>query len=152
MKITKKGEYALRALIVLASAFENKETLTLRQISERDELPFKFLEQIMIGLKGAKLVQSMKGKHGGYALSRNPKEITLGEIIRVVDGPLAPILSAEEMEHRIETDGKHAGLYSILLDVRNAISKILDKRTLADILEITLERASAKRGTQMYYI
>ena len=152
MKITKKGEYALRALVILASAYEGKETLTLRQITERDKLPFKFLEQIMIGLKRARLVLSTKGKHGGYVLSRHPKEITLGEIIRVVDGPLAPILSAEEMEHRIEEDDKHAGLYTVLLDVRNAISTILDKRTLADILEISIERASAKRGGPMYYI
>lgn len=152
MKITKKGEYALRALIVLASVYDGGGTLTLRQIAERDKLPFKFLEQIMMDLKHARLVQSTKGKHGGYVLARPPKEVTLGEIIRFVDGPLSPILSAEEMEHRIESDDKHAGLYSVLLDVRNAISKILDKRTLADILEISIDRASAKRGGPMYYI
>ncbi len=151
MKITKKGEYALRALLVLASAYESRETVTLREIAKKDDLPFKFLEQIMMNLKRARLVRSTKGKYGGYVLSRSPKEVTLGEIIRWVDGPLAPILTAEEMEHRIESDEKHAGLYSVLLDVRHAISKILDKRTLADILEITLERSSHKHG-QMYYI
>ena len=152
MKISKKGEYALRSLLVLASNYEGGETLTLREIAERDKLPFKFLEQIMMDLKRAELVQSTKGKYGGYVLSRNPKEITLGEIIRVIDGPLAPILTAEEMEERIESGEKHAGLYAILLDVRNAISKILDTRTLADMLEISLERASFKRGGTMYYI
>ena len=152
MKITKKGEYALRALTVLAVSYEDKETLTLREIARRDDLPFKFLEQIMMSLKRAGLIRSAKGKNGGYILARHPKEITLGEVIREVDGPLAPILTAEEMERRVEADDRHAGLYSILLDVRNAISRILDKRTLADMVEISIDRASAKRGSQMYYI
>ena len=152
MKITKKGEYSLRSLLVLATTYDSKETITLREISEREDLPFKFLEQIMMDLKRARLVRSTKGKYGGYALARHPKEITLGEIIRVVDGPLAPILSAEEMEQRIEANDRNSALYTVLLDVRNAIAKILDKRTLADILEISLERSWAKANSQMYYI
>ena len=152
MKLTKRGEYGLRALLAL-SMVHGKKTLSLREISFRERLPVKFLEQIMMTLKRARLVESVKGKHGGYSLARAPEKITLGEVIRVVDGPLAPIATAEEIKRRIQRDDCHPGLYSVLLDVRNAISEILDHKSLADICTKSLE-LSHSRGTtrQMYYI
>ncbi len=152
MKITKKGEYALRTLLVLASTYEKGKTLSLHEIAEKENLPVKFLEQIMMILKRARFVQSTKGKHGGYFLSRPPKEITLGEIIRAVEGPLAPFLSAKEIEDRIQNTSRNGGLYETFLDVRNAIAGILDKRTLADVLERSNELSLSSAAQPMYYI
>jgi Rrf2 family protein len=151
MKITKRGEYALKALLVLCSVYDER-TLSLREISEQEKLPLKFLEQIMMVVKRTGLVRSIKGKHGGYALARPPREITLGEIIRAVDGPLAPVGTAGEIARRIESGSGHPGLYSILLDVRNAISEILDKQTLADVCERSRELRLTKASGRMYYI
>lgn len=147
MKITKRGEYALRTLLVLAANHERGTVYSLHQIAEKENLPVKFLEQIMMILKRAHFVTSTKGKHGGYLLARSPKEITLGEIIRTVDGPLSPFLTAQEIEGRIKSS-EHAGLYATFLDVRNAISQILDKTTLADILDKSAQFTSGP----MYYI
>ena len=151
MKITKRGEYALKALLALAFV-HGQRTLSLREISQQERLPVKFLEQIMMVLKRSGFVQSTKGKHGGYALSRTPKEIIVGEIIRVVDGPLAPIATAQEIQNRILKEERHPGLYSTLLDVRNAISKILDHKSLADICSKSLELACSRPKNQMYFI
>jgi len=151
MKITKRGEYALKALLALAFV-HGQRTLNLREISEQEKLPVKFLEQIMMVLKRGGFVQSTKGKHGGYALSRTPREITVGEIIRVVDGPLAPLASAKEIESQIQREEHHPGLYAVLLDVRNAISEILDHKSLADICSRSLELAHAHPKNQMYFI
>ena len=151
MKITKRGEYALKALLALAFVYGQK-TLSLREISGQEKLPVKFLEQIMMVLKRSELVQSIKGKHGGYSLSRPPEEIAVGEVIRVVDGPLAPVATAQEIERRIQREERHPGLYSILLDVRNAISEILDHKSLADICTKSLELTRSSSTRQMYYI
>ena len=97
-------------------------------------------------------VQSTKGKHGGYALSRSPHEITLGEIIRAVEGPLSPLGTVTEIEKKIQREENHAGLFVTLLEVRNAISDILDKKTLADICEKSLEIQCSKMKSPMYFI
>lgn len=151
MKITKRGEYALQTLLALSFVY-GERTLSLREISEQEDLPVKFLEQIMMLLRRAGLVESTKGKHGGYTLARPPKAITLGEIIRTVDGPLAPIATAAHIQKCIEKSDRQAGLYCFLLDVRNAVAEILDKRTLADVCEKSLELARSKPAHQMYYI
>ena len=152
MKITKKGEYALRSLLALASIYESERAVAVRGIAEEEKLPIKFLEQIMMVLKQAGLVRSSKGKGGGYTLSRHPREITLGEIIRTVDGPLAPISTASEIQKKIRKNDRDAGLYVTLLEVRNAICEILDKKTLADVLEKSFELAWSEPANQMYYI
>lgn len=123
MKLTKRGEYGLKILLALALVY-GQRTLSLREISVREKLPVKFLEQIMMILRRSGFVESMKGKHGGYSLSRPPDKITVGEIIRAVDGPLAPIATAEEIERRIQKDEHHPGLYSTLLDVRDRKSVV----------------------------
>lgn len=151
MKITKRGEYALKALLAMAFVYGQK-TLSLREISREERLPVKFLEQIMMVLKRNDFVQSTKGKHGGYALSRPPQTITVGEVIRAVDGPLSPVGNAKEIERRIRQDDRHPGLYSTLLDVRNAISEILDHKSLADICTRSLEIGRSSESRQMYYI
>lgn len=150
MKITRKGEYALEALLDLAFLYGEK-TASLRELSQKNNISYKFLEQIMAVLKQAGFVESAKGKFGGYSLARPPKEITLGEVIRAVEGPLSPISTAAEMKKRIKQD-KHPGLYFTFLEVRDAISEILDQRTLADICEKSLELGASAPNHEMYYI
>ncbi len=151
MKLTKRGEYSLKALLALALTYGQK-TLSLREISVQEKLPVKFLEQLMMVLKRNHLVASVKGKHGGYSLARSPEAITLGEVIRAVDGPLAPYATAEEIQKRIRRNDSHPGLYSTLLDVRNAISEILDHKSLTDICTKSLELSESRADQQMYYI
>ena len=151
MKLTKRGEYGLRVLLALSRAYGQK-TLSLRQISVDERLPVKFLEQIMMILKRARLVESVKGKHGGYSLARSPESITVGEVIRVVDGPLAPFATSDEIKRLIQKDNHHPGLYAVLLDVRNAISEILDHKSLADICTKSLELTGSRESNRMYYI
>lgn len=151
MKLTKRGEYGLKTLLALARVHGQK-TLSLREISRREDLPIKFLEQIMMVLKRGGFVTSLKGKHGGYSLSKPPEAILLGEVIRAVDGPLAPMENAAEIKKRIQQDEYHPGLYSVLLDVRNAISEILDHKSLADICKCSEEITRSKPARQMYYI
>ncbi len=150
MKITKKGEYALEALLDLAFLYGEK-TLTLRELSVKNRIPYKFLEQIMMVLKRHQFVESIKGKFGGYSLARSPKEITLGEVIRAIEGSLSPIATTPEMKKRTKQD-KHPGLYFAFLEVRNAIADILDQKTLADVCEKSLELGGSKSMYQMYYI
>ncbi len=151
MKITKRGEYGLKTLLALVLVY-GQRTLSLREISIHEKLPVKFLEQIMMILKRNELVESVKGKHGGYSLSRPPEEIMVGEVIRAVDGPLSPIATAEEIQKRIQRDDHHPGLYSVLLDVRNAVSDILDHKSLADVCARSRELTRSKPKRQMYYI
>ena len=149
MKITKRGEYALRTMLALATTTA-AHPVSLRKLSKEEKLPVKFLEQIMMTLKQAKLVQSTKGKMGGYLLSRPAGKIKLGEIIRVIDGSLSPLETGDEIRKKIQKEERHPGLYSVLYEVRNATCAIIDNTTLADVCEKSSEIVR-KKGV-MYYI
>lgn len=143
MKLSKKGEYALRSLINLGLAAEVKRDLVqVSELAESDQLPVKFLEQIMQALKEAGLVSSVRGKFGGYRLAKPAREITIGQVVRLIDGPLAPIgcVSQSAYEKCTCPDEAHCGLRMLMLDVRNAIAGILDRYTLADVVEIALRK------------
>ena len=151
MKVTKKGEYALKALLALASVY-GERTLALREIARQEKIPYKFSEQIMTLLKKTHFVESVQGKFGGYALARSPKEITLGEIIRSVEGPIAPIGTAAQIRRKIQSGERYPGLYQVFLEVRDAIAEILDQKTLAEIFEKSVQLSGARTPYQMYYI
>ena len=143
MKLSKRGEYALRALIDFGIAHEmGRPLLKVGEIVERERLPVKFLEQILTQLRGAGYIGTKRGKAGGYFLARSPTEIRLGEIIRLIDGPLAPIscVSVTAYERCTCPDEAHCGLRMLMLDVRNAIARILDRYVLADVVAITLQK------------
>jgi Rrf2 family protein len=143
MKISKRGEYALRALIDLGIASElGWPMLQISELASKEKLPIKFLEQIFTQLKAAGYVKSRRGKFGGYSLARPMNRIKFGEVIRLIDGPLAPIrcVSQTSYERCSCPDENHCGLRILMFDVRNAISTILDRYTLADIVEITLRK------------
>src|SRR5579859_2390311 len=110
------------------------ETVKIRDIAIDSDLPEKFLELILLELKNARIVESVRGAKGGYQLRRPPSDIHLSEIIRLIDGPLAPFGDAEQLRSLIDRDAEHRALYQIFLDVRNAAAKILEHTTLADIV------------------
>lgn len=143
MKLSKRGEYALRSLINLGIAAEvGRSLVRVSELAASEQLPIKFLEQILQLLKDAGLVKSERGKFGGYKLAKPAREIRIGEVVRLIDGPLAPIgcVSQTAYEKCSCPDEAHCGLRMLMLDVRNAIAGILDRYTLADVVEITLRK------------
>ncbi len=133
MKISQRGLYALRALIHLAEAYE-RGLVKIHDIADAESIPEKFLEGILVTLKNARVVASQRGREGGYRLRRPPGEILMGDVVRLVDGPLAPFGDAAELAHRIRTEPRHPGLFELFLDVRNAAAAILDHTSLADLV------------------
>src|SRR3954469_4763530 len=143
MRLSKKGEYALRSLINLGIADElGRSLLQVTELAASEQLPIKFLEQILQALKDAGMGKSARGKFGGYRLAKPAKEITIGEVVRLIDGPLAPIRCVSQTAYEKCTcpDEEHCGLRMLMLDVRNAIAGILDRYTLADVVEVTLRK------------
>jgi len=132
VKISRRGLYALRALLVLAENAPGK-VVTIAAVSAGQAIPQKFLESILVTLKNARLVESVRGAQGGYRLKRPAAEITLGEVVRLMDGPLAPLGDAAELRRLAEADRAHPGLFRVLLDVRDAAARILDGTSLADV-------------------
>lgn len=133
MKISQKGLYALQAMTMLARHY-NQGAIRIRDIAYEEALPEKFLELILLELKNARMVESARGAKGGYQLRRAPSEIRLSEIIRLIDGPLAPFGDAEQLRTLIDRDAEHRALYQVFLEVRDAAAKILEHTTLADIM------------------
>jgi Rrf2 family protein len=143
MNLSKRSEYALRALIDLGIARElGRPILQVTELASKEKLPIKFLEQILTQLRLAGYVETKRGKFGGYSLAKPAARIKLGAVIRVLDGPLAPIACVSQTAYHRCTcpDEAHCGLRMLMLDVRNAIARILDRSTLAQIVEITLRK------------
>ena len=133
MKISQKGLYALQAMMMLARRYQ-QGAIKIREVAYEEDLPEKFLELILLELKNARIVESVRGAKGGYQLRRDPSEIRLSEIIRLIDGPLAPFGDAEQLRVLIDRDLPHRALYQVFLDVRDAAARILENTTLADLI------------------
>jgi Rrf2 family protein len=149
MKLSKKGEYALRALIDLGIGSEvGRSLLQVTEIAEKEKLPIKFLEQVMQHLKEGGFIQSQRGKFGGYRLARPANQITMGQVVRLIDGPLAPIgcVSQTAYEPCSCPDEVHCGLRMLMLDVRNAIAGILDRYSLAGRRRSHFAKDAARRS------
>ena len=143
MNLSKRSEYALRALIDLGIARElGRPILQVSELAAKEKLPIKFLEQILTQLRGAGYVETKRGKLGGYSLAKPATRIKIGAVIRLLDGPLAPIacVSKTAYERCSCPDEQHCGLRMLMFDVRNAISRVLDRYTLDQIVEITLRK------------
>lgn len=137
MKLSRKGEYALRALICLGlGEAYGLERLQVAEIASSDNIPEKFLEQIMNELRDGGFVKGLRGRKGGYRLSRPATEISLGQVIRHIEGPLAPVACASHTAYERCScpDEANCGLRMLMLDVRNAISDILDRQTLGSVV------------------
>ena len=143
MRISQKGLYALQALMTLARR-HHQGAIKIREIAHEEDLPEKFLELILLELKNARIVESARGAKGGYQLRREPEDIALSEIIRLIDGPLAPFGDAEQLRVLIDRDLPHRVLYQVFLDVRDAAAGILENTTLGDLISETGPRSGAK--------
>ena len=153
MNLSKRCEYALRALIDIGIASElGRPRLQVSELAAKEKLPVKFLEQILTQLKAAGYVESKRGKFGGYSLAKKMDRIKFGPVIRLIDGPLAPIPCVSQTSYVRCTcpDEVHCGLRMLMLDVRNAIAKILDRYTLAEIVEITLRKLRRDKITPLF--
>jgi Rrf2 family protein len=136
MKLSKRGEYGLRALQDLALHYE-QGPVTSHDLAQRNNIPRKFLEQIMLTLKHGRIVNSRKGPSGGYYLARPPQEISLGEVIRLLDGPLAPISCVSETAYEPCgcPDMDACGLRRVMQQVRDVVAGIMESTTLASLVE-----------------
>jgi Rrf2 family protein len=143
MKLSKRGEYGLRAMIDIGIAQElGRELIPIREISEHEDIPIKFLEAILLELKEAGYLDSKRGKHGGYFLAMPMRKIKIGDVVRRIEGPLAPIGCASVTAYQPCScpDEEHCGLRLLMVDVRNAIANILDRYTLAEVVEVTMKK------------
>jgi len=143
--LTRKSKYGLKALLVLAEAPDGGPML-ISELAERQRMPKKFLEAILLELKRAGLLHSKKGKGGGYVLGRKPTEITVGQVIRILEGPLAltPCVSQTAYRRCEECPDEDAcGVRLAMKEVRDATARILDNTTLAS-LNVQVGRAGRK--------
>jgi|SRR5437868_4366259 len=132
MKVSQKGLYALQALMMLTRRYK-QGAIRIRDIAYEENLPEKFLELILLELKNARIVESVRGAHGGYQLKRPPTQIFLSEVMRTIDGPLAPFGDADSLQTLIEEDKEHRALYRVFMQVRDAAARILENTSLNDI-------------------
>jgi Rrf2 family protein len=146
MRVSRRGLYALQALIHLAEAYEGG-LVAARAIAEKEGIPEKFLEGILLALKNARVISSERGREGGYRLRKPPEEVFIGDVVRMIDGPLAPFGDVVELQHRVKTETRHPGLFDLFLEVRNAASAIVDRTCLADLVERN-RRVLAARGSR----
>ncbi|MBL9153364.1 MAG: Rrf2 family transcriptional regulator [Verrucomicrobiales bacterium] len=143
MKLSKRGEYGLRTLIKLGMAHEvGRDLVSASELAQLERLPLKFVEQILADLRQEGIVGTKRGKYGGYFLETPPSEIKIGRVIRLLDGMLAPIPCASEAFYQPCTceDEAHCGLRMLMIDVRNAVANILDRYSLAQVVEVTLRK------------
>lgn len=136
--LSKKTQYALRALTHLALHYGD-EPVRISTIAAQQKIPLKFLENILVELKNADMLESKKGKGGGYVLKMSPKKITLATVIRVINGPIAlmPCASLNFYEKCVDCfDEETCGIRKMMIITRDATLKILEKKTLYDIISV----------------
>lgn len=148
MEISAQGRYALRALVDLA-VNANDSALPLREISERQNISERYLEQIFARLKKADLIKSVRGAHGGYLLTRPPEEITVKDIMQVIEGRLAPTAEAEKHS---EEELYQQMAQELWTKMESNLYQLLESITLADLKQRTLELRKENNEGYMYYI
>jgi Rrf2 family protein len=154
MRLSKKGEYAVRALVEIGLESQSRPNslIQISTVAERTNIPEKFLEQILLALRNGGVLKSKRGVEGGYSLAKTPADITLGEVIRLLDGPLAPIpcVSKAAYERCSCPDEETCGLRIAMQQVRDAIAGILDNYHL-DRLLADVEKHRASRKTEWQF-
>ena len=142
--LSMKAKYGLRAMLFLAREY-GEGPILISEIARKEAIPKKFLELILLELRNTGYLHSKKGKGGGYYLGKSPQQISLGEIIRILDGPLAPIPCVSLTAYRRCPDcpdEKTCGIRVVMKEVRDATARILDGTTLADVLAQTDQGSS----------
>lgn len=133
--LSRKSQYAFKALAYLAARYDEGPVL-ISEISKKKKIPLKFLENILLELKKAGILESKKGKGGGYFLKKEPSKVKVASIIRLVNGPIAmlPCVSLYFYERCKNCDEKNCGLHDMMIEVRDASLNILENRTLEDLV------------------
>ena len=140
--LTQKAKYALRAALSLARNWNDSEPLSIREIAEEEGISLKFLEAILLELRNAGILESRRGRSGGYRLARPPEEISFGAVIRAIDGPLAPIRCASRLYFEPCADCvdvRNCSIRWVMIKARDAIADTLDHCTLAEALAQKVE-------------
>jgi Rrf2 family protein len=151
--LSMKAKYGLRALLYLAKQPDQVPVL-ISDLAENEDIPKKFLELILLDLKKHGILQSKKGKGGGYSLRRKPEAIKLGRVIRVLDGPLAPVPCVSQTAYvpcDECKDERTCGIRIVMKEVRDAMASILDNTSLADLMG-KVERATARQLEASKYL
>ena len=156
--LSKKTQYTLRALYGLARNYGKGPTL-IATLAKAESIPHDFLENILLHLKREGLVESKKGKGGGYLLAADPETVTIGSVIRLTEGPLAPLPCASETAYRKCdecVDAACCGTRMVMREVRDAMAAILDRTTLAQVCrrvdEARVHAGADEEASLMYYI
>lgn len=134
MKLSSRTDYALRALFTLVET-EGKQLVSTRQLAERNDIPKKFLEQILVEMKLKGWIASVTGKHGGYRLGKPAGEITMGEVIRHFDGNLAPIACVSSTGYKCCSQEAVCRFRRLFLDIRNYVARSMDQATLESVFK-----------------
>jgi len=149
MRLSKKGEYAVRALVEIGfeARLRPNTLIQISTVAERTNIPEKFLEQILLALRNGGILKSKRGVEGGYSLAKAPEQITLGEVVRLLDGPLAPIpcVSLTAYERCSCPDEESCGLRIAMQQVRDAIAGILDNYKLDRLIQEVQKHRSSKK-------
>jgi Rrf2 family protein len=134
MKISRKTDYALRALFTLVEHYQ-RGPIPIRELARRNDVPKRFLEHIMLDLKAKGWVDSLAGVHGGYLLAKSPDKITMGEVVRHFDGVLAPISCVSVSGYERCSQESVCRFRRVFLDARNYLAKLMDHATLAEVFK-----------------
>jgi len=146
--ISKKTKYALKGLLFLARKY-NQGPILIADLAREERIAKKFLELILLSLKNNGILQSRKGKGGGYYLGKPPRDISVGNVIRILEGPLAPVPCVSETAYakcKECLDERSCGIRFVMKDVRDAISNILDRTSLSDMLELEEKAIKMENG------
>lgn len=152
--ISKKTKYGLQALLALTRSY-GAGPILIADLAEKERIPRKFLEAILLQLKNVGILQSRKGKGGGYSLGKAPEEISVGQIVRILDGSLAPVECVSETAYRRCTechDEATCGVRLVMKDVRDAITNVLDHTSLLDMQKRSTDAAKTRRGVVDFQI
>ena len=150
MKLSKKSDYALRAIIYLSMHY-NKGAIQIIEISANEKIPQKFLENILLVLRKAGILNSKIGLKGGYELARSPDLITLGEVIRALDGAIAPVDCVSKISYKPCSEEVTCVIRGVMLDIRNAITDVLDRMTFADMCSRVRDSMEKKESNVLTY-
>ena len=132
MKITYKGDYALKALLELALNY-NKKVVSIHKLAAKGDIPYKFLEQVLLALKKGGFVESKRGVNGGYLMAKPPDRVTIGDVIRFIEGPIEPITCVGKNNYEECKDFVTCVFRDIWGQVYNAISLVIDTVTFAEL-------------------
>lgn len=149
MKISFRGDYALKAILDLSLHY-NKGLVRIQEIAKRQDIPIKYLEQILLALKGAGYLSSQRGAKGGYYLAKNPKNITLGEIIRLMEGPISPITCVSKSCFKRCNEETKCVFRPLWNKIRLLNEEVVDQTSFADMCRDYEEKNKEK--SDMYYI